>query len=193
MSASHITKVATTWNIYWLNVIYWITTYCFNLGDCLSFINCQVSVALKRLPIAAGIICHLHTSNILQLLGMNWTLIIPYLSVETRQDKTIIPPTVQWKFSIFLAFPAKAALPPWFIIEQISLLLTLQPAWRSKSTKIIKQVEKLKSCKMKEGWMKNDECWRMNDEGWWFQAVEGFCDWRTDERTNERTDGHLWM
>ena len=27
-----------------------------------------------------------------------------------------------------------------------------------------KQAEKLKSCKMKEGWMKNDE-------GWWFQAV----------------------
>ena len=52
---------------------------------------------------------------------------------------------------------------------------------------VIKQAEKLKSCEMKEGWMKNDECWRMNDEGWRFQVVEGFCDWRTDERTNERT------
>ena len=31
-----------------------------------------------------------------------------------------------------------------------------------------KQAKKLKSCKMKEGWMKNDE-------GGWFQAVEGFC------------------
>ena len=51
----------------------------------------------------------------------------------------------------------------------------------------IKQAEKLKSREMKEGWMKNDECWRMNDEGWRFQVVEGFCDWRTDERTNERT------
>ena len=37
---------------------------------------------------------------------------------------------------------------------------------------------KLKSHKMKEGWMKNDkgrmknyEGWRMNDEGLWFQAV----------------------
>ena len=44
-----------------------------------------------------------------------------------------------------------------------------------------KQAEKLKSQKMKEGWMKNDEewmkddeGWRLNDEGWWFQAVEGF-------------------
>ena len=37
---------------------------------------------------------------------------------------------------------------------------------------------------MKEGWMKNDECWRMNDEGWWFQAVEGFCDGQTNERTD---------
>ena len=24
----------------------------------------------------------------------------------------------------------------------------------------------------------------MNDEGWWFQAVEGFADRRTDERTD---------
>ena len=47
-----------------------------------------------------------------------------------------------------------------------------------------KQAEKLKSRKMKEGWMKNDECWRLNDEGWWFQAVEGFCDWLTDRQTD---------
>ena len=57
-----------------------------------------------------------------------------------------------------------------------------------------KQAEKLKSREMKEGWMKNDggwmkndEGWKMNDEGWWFQAVEWFC-FRTDERTNKRTD-----
>ena len=38
-----------------------------------------------------------------------------------------------------------------------------------------KQAEKLKSRKMKEGWMNNnegwmksDEGWMMNDEGWWF-------------------------
>ena len=43
-----------------------------------------------------------------------------------------------------------------------------------------KQAEKLKSCEMKEGWMKNDE-------GWWFQAVEGFW-FMTDRRTDERTD-----
>ena len=29
--------------------------------------------------------------------------------------------------------------------------------------KILKQAEKLKSCEMKEGWMKNDEGW-MKDE-----------------------------
>ena len=53
----------------------------------------------------------------------------------------------------------------------------------------IKQAEKLKSCEMKEGWMKSDEGWiknyegwRMNDEGWWFQAVEEFR-WQTDKQT----------
>ena len=58
----------------------------------------------------------------------------------------------------------------------------------------IKQAEKLKSCEMKEGWMKNDvewmkndEGWRLNYEGWWFLAVEGFW-FMTDERTDERTD-----
>ena len=39
---------------------------------------------------------------------------------------------------------------------------------------IFKQAEKIKSCKMKEGWVKNGEGWMDNDEGWWFQAVEGF-------------------
>ena len=38
-----------------------------------------------------------------------------------------------------------------------------------------------------EGWLKNDKGWKMNDEGWWFQVVEGFC-FKTDRRTNERTD-----
>ena len=57
----------------------------------------------------------------------------------------------------------------------------------------MQQAEKLKSCELKEGWMKsdegwlkNDEGWKMNDEGWWFQAVEGFC-FKTDGRTNEQT------
>ena len=43
----------------------------------------------------------------------------------------------------------------------------------------LRQAEKLKSCKMKEGWMKSDEVWMKNDEsyiinyeGWVFQAVE---------------------
>ena len=58
----------------------------------------------------------------------------------------------------------------------------------------LKQAEKLKSCKMKEGWrkdewrmikddegwMKNDERWMKKDEGWWFQAVESFDDKKTD-------------
>ena len=51
------------------------------------------------------------------------------------------------------------------------------------------QAEKLKSRKMKEGWMNNDEgrmknedWWRMNDEGWWFQAVERICR-QTDKLT----------
>ena len=62
-----------------------------------------------------------------------------------------------------------------------------------------KQAEKLKSREMKEGWMKsdegwmkNDERWRMNDAVWWFQAVEGFW-FMTDGRTDERTNGHLWL
>ena len=57
-----------------------------------------------------------------------------------------------------------------------------------------KQAEKLKSCEMKEGWMKcdegwmkNDERWRINDAVWWFQAVEGFW-FMTDRQTDKRTD-----
>ena len=42
----------------------------------------------------------------------------------------------------------------------------------------MKQAEKLKSCKMKGEWLKNDD-WKKNDEGWWFQAVEVFS-WQTD-------------
>ena len=56
------------------------------------------------------------------------------------------------------------------------------------------QAEKLKSRKIKEGWMKNDEGWRMNvdDEGWRmndddFKLLKGFYDWLTDGQTN----GHL--
>ena len=44
----------------------------------------------------------------------------------------------------------------------------------------VKQAEKLKSHKIKEGWMKNDE-------EWWFQAVEGFDYGQTDRQTNGRT------
>ena len=36
----------------------------------------------------------------------------------------------------------------------------------------MKQAEKLISCKMKGGWMKNAD-WKKNDEGWWFHAVKG--------------------
>ena len=67
------------------------------------------------------------------------------------------------------------------------------------------QAEKLKSRKIKEGWMKNDEGWRMNDEWWWwrlkdewwwFQAVEGFLwltDWRTDKRTFVNVELLSWL
>ena len=47
------------------------------------------------------------------------------------------------------------------------------------------QAEKLKSRKIKEGWMKNDEGWRMNDDD--FKLLKGFYDWLTDGQTN----GHL--
>ena len=50
-----------------------------------------------------------------------------------------------------------------------------------------KQAEKLKSHKMKEGWMKNDEGWMKNDEGWWFQAIEGFW-FMTDGQTDNICD-----
>ena len=57
----------------------------------------------------------------------------------------------------------------------------------------MKQAEKLKSCEMKEGWMKNDEG-GMKDEGRMmkdddFKLLRGFVDWRTDWQT----DGHLWL
>ena len=50
-------------------------------------------------------------------------------------------------------------------------------------TVLMKQAEKLKSCEMKEGWVKNDEGWMKNDEGWWYLAVEGFWWW-----TKRQTD-----
>ena len=58
---------------------------------------------------------------------------------------------------------------------------------------IIQQAEKLKSREMKEGWMKNDEWW-MKDEDWMmkdddFKLLRGF----DNERTNGRTNGHLWL
>ena len=49
------------------------------------------------------------------------------------------------------------------------------------------QAKKLKSCEMKEGWMKKDEGWIMKDERWWFQAVEGLCR-LMDRRTNKQKD-----
>ena len=55
---------------------------------------------------------------------------------------------------------------------------------------LFKQAEKLKSCEMKEGWLKSDEGWKKNDERWmmkdegcWFQAVEGIW-FMTDGRTD---------
>ena len=54
------------------------------------------------------------------------------------------------------------------------------------------QAEKLKSRKMKEGWMKNDEGWMKNDERW--KMMISSCwgvlvyDRRMDGWTNERTD-----
>ena len=40
--------------------------------------------------------------------------------------------------------------------------------WKTIQLEFIeKQAEKLKSRKMKEGWMKNDIGWVKNDEGWW--------------------------
>ena len=51
-----------------------------------------------------------------------------------------------------------------------------------------KQAEKLKSCKMKEGWTKNDEGWRMKDDD--FKVLRGFI---TDRQRNEQMDGHLWI
>ena len=44
-----------------------------------------------------------------------------------------------------------------------------------------KQAEKLKSCEMKERWMKNDEGWMMR--GNVFKLSRGFADWQTDEQT----------
>ena len=50
----------------------------------------------------------------------------------------------------------------------------------------MKQAEKIKSCKMKEAWMKNDEGWMKIDEGW-MKIDEG---WMEDEwRMNEE----WWM
>ena len=63
-----------------------------------------------------------------------------------------------------------------------------------------KQAEKLKSCEMKEGWMKddewrmmNEEWWWMNVEGWKFQAVEGFCDWLTYRQTGKQTNKQTFV
>ena len=44
-----------------------------------------------------------------------------------------------------------------------------------------KQAEKLKSCKMKDGWMKNDEGWMKNDD---FKLLRGFALRLMDERTD---------
>ena len=39
-------------------------------------------------------------------------------------------------------------------------------------TFVIQQAGKLKSCKIKEGWIKNDEGWKMKDED--FKLLKGF-------------------
>ena len=48
----------------------------------------------------------------------------------------------------------------------------------------MKQAEKLKICKMKEAWMKNDEGWMKIDEGWMknddFKLLGGFALRQTD-------------
>ena len=52
-----------------------------------------------------------------------------------------------------------------------------------------KQVETLKSCKMKEAWIKSDEGWTKNEEGWMmndddFKLLKGFALGRTKKRTD---------
>ena len=62
----------------------------------------------------------------------------------------------------------------------------------------IEQAEKLKSCEMKERWMKNDEeWWRMNEEGWrmrdeWWRMMISSC-WGFWWQTDGLTNGHLWL
>ena len=65
---------------------------------------------------------------------------------------------------------------------------------------VYQQAEKLKSRKMKEGWMRNDEGWMKNDKVWmknderWmmkdddFKLLKGFALWQTNGRMNGRTD-----
>ena len=56
-----------------------------------------------------------------------------------------------------------------------------------------KQAEKLKSCEMKEGWMKNEEWWRMVKDEWrrmmisslWGVSVTDGQTKKTDERTDK--------
>ena len=45
-----------------------------------------------------------------------------------------------------------------------------------------KQAEKLRSCKMKEGWMKNAAGWwrRKDDDS---KLFRGFAEWQTDQQT----------
>ena len=52
--------------------------------------------------------------------------------------------------------------PPW----PLRLLLPGQPSVTATIGWVKKQAEKLKSCEMKEGWIKNDEGWLKNDKGW---------------------------
>ena len=58
------------------------------------------------------------------------------------------------------------------LMQSVLSLKQAQETFRSnwlllfKSSGRLKQAEKLKSCKMKEGWMKNDEKWIKNEEGW---------------------------
>ena len=74
--------------------------------------NCQASVVIEKITNSSRKYLSLAYLQYTADTGDELDLDNSINTCTWRQDKTIIPPTVQWKFSIFLAFPAKAALPP---------------------------------------------------------------------------------
>ena len=62
---------------------------------------------------------------------------------------------------------------------------------RHKREEFMKQAEKLKSCKMNEGWMKNDEGW-MKDE-WRMRKDEEWGRMKNKEGWRMRKDEECWM